>query len=131
MTRTSDDAERSDEQEWRHDRFGHDVWWLVVAKAIAIFVFLMLTVLVAILAERKLLAGCNCAPAQTGWGPRLAAKPGRRNQAGAQREHHPRRHRSIRLLCRPDHLGDSRVHRVAFIPFVRWCRCSGIARRCS
>jgi NADH-quinone oxidoreductase subunit H len=35
--------------------FGHDTWWLVVAKAIAIFVFLMLTVLVAILAERKLL----------------------------------------------------------------------------
>lgn len=35
--------------------FGHDTWWLVAAKAIAVFVFLMLTVLVAILAERKLL----------------------------------------------------------------------------
>jgi NADH-quinone oxidoreductase subunit H len=35
--------------------FGHDPWWLVVIKAIAIFVFLVLTVLVAILVERKLL----------------------------------------------------------------------------
>lgn len=35
--------------------FGHDVWWLVLGKAVAVFVFLLLTVLVAILAERKLL----------------------------------------------------------------------------
>lgn len=35
--------------------FGHDPWWLMLGKAIAVFVFLLLTVLVAILAERKLL----------------------------------------------------------------------------
>jgi len=35
--------------------FGHDPWWLILAKAIAVFAFLLLTVLVAILAERKLL----------------------------------------------------------------------------
>lgn len=35
--------------------FGLDPWWLVLAKAVAVFVFLMLTVLVAILMERKLL----------------------------------------------------------------------------
>ncbi len=35
--------------------FGHDPWWLVVVKAVAVFVFLMLTVLVAILLERKVL----------------------------------------------------------------------------
>jgi NADH-quinone oxidoreductase subunit H len=35
--------------------FGHDPWWLVVGKAVAIFVFLVLTVLVVILAERKVL----------------------------------------------------------------------------
>jgi NADH-quinone oxidoreductase subunit H len=35
--------------------FGHDPWWLMLAKALAIFVFLLLTVLVAILAERKIL----------------------------------------------------------------------------
>ncbi|WP_059021615.1 NADH-quinone oxidoreductase subunit NuoH [Mycobacterium sp. M26] len=35
--------------------FGHDPWWLILAKALAIFVFLLLTVLVAILAERKIL----------------------------------------------------------------------------
>jgi NADH-quinone oxidoreductase subunit H len=35
--------------------FGHDPWWLVVAKCIAIFVFLLLTVLVAILVERRVL----------------------------------------------------------------------------
>ncbi|MGK2866773.1 MAG: NADH-quinone oxidoreductase subunit H, partial [Mycobacterium sp.] len=35
--------------------FGHDPWWLMLAKSLAIFVFLLLTVLVAILAERKIL----------------------------------------------------------------------------
>lgn len=36
--------------------FGHDPWWLVVGKAVAVFAFLLLTVLAAILAERKILA---------------------------------------------------------------------------
>jgi NADH-quinone oxidoreductase subunit H len=35
--------------------FGHDPWWLMLAKAIGIFGFLVLTVLSAILIERKLL----------------------------------------------------------------------------
>ncbi|MGE2721020.1 NADH-quinone oxidoreductase subunit NuoH [Mycolicibacterium celeriflavum] len=35
--------------------FGHDPWWLILAKALAIFAFLMLSVLTAILIERKLL----------------------------------------------------------------------------
>ena len=35
--------------------FGHDPIWLIVIKAVAIFVFLLLTVLAAILIERKLL----------------------------------------------------------------------------
>ncbi len=35
--------------------FGHDPWWLVLGKAVGIFVFLLLTVLVAILLERKVL----------------------------------------------------------------------------
>lgn len=35
--------------------FGHDPWWLLLGKAVAIFAFLLLTVLVAILAERKIL----------------------------------------------------------------------------
>ncbi|WP_102142523.1 NADH-quinone oxidoreductase subunit NuoH [Mycobacterium sp. QGD 101] len=33
-----------------------DTWWLVAAKAVAVFVFLLLTVLVAILVERRVLA---------------------------------------------------------------------------
>jgi NADH-quinone oxidoreductase subunit H len=36
--------------------FGHDTWWLVAAKAVAVFVFLLVTVLVAILVERRVLA---------------------------------------------------------------------------
>jgi NADH-quinone oxidoreductase subunit H len=44
--------------------FGQDTWWLVAAKAIAVFVFLVLTVLVAILAERKILGRM-----QLRWGP--------------------------------------------------------------
>jgi NADH-quinone oxidoreductase subunit H len=35
--------------------FGHDPWWLVLAKALGVFVFCLLTVLVAILVERKVL----------------------------------------------------------------------------
>src|SRR3954463_8428270 len=35
--------------------FGHDPWWLVLGKALGVFVFLLLTVLVAILVERKVL----------------------------------------------------------------------------
>ncbi len=35
--------------------FGHDPWWLMLAKAWRVFVFLLLTVLVAILVERKVL----------------------------------------------------------------------------
>ena len=36
--------------------FGHDPWWLVLAKALGVFVFLVLTVLVAILLERRVLS---------------------------------------------------------------------------
>ncbi|MDJ0391828.1 NADH-quinone oxidoreductase subunit NuoH [Rhodococcus sp. G-MC3] len=36
--------------------FGTDPWWLVVGKAVAVFVFLILTPLIAILAERKVMA---------------------------------------------------------------------------
>ncbi|MFY9491377.1 MAG: NADH-quinone oxidoreductase subunit NuoH, partial [Mycobacterium sp.] len=35
--------------------FGLDPWWLILVKAVAVFAFLLLTVLVAILVERKLL----------------------------------------------------------------------------
>ncbi|RUP28025.1 MAG: NADH-quinone oxidoreductase subunit NuoH [Mycolicibacterium sp.] len=35
--------------------FGHDPWWLILVKAGVVFVFLLLTVLVAILVERKVL----------------------------------------------------------------------------
>ena len=35
--------------------FGHDPWWLMLGKALGVFVFLLLTVLVAILVERKVL----------------------------------------------------------------------------
>ena len=36
-------------------QFGHDPWWLILAKSLGIFVFLLLTVLAAILIERKIL----------------------------------------------------------------------------
>ena len=44
--------------------FGHDTWWLILAKSLLVFVFLVLTVLVAILAERKILGRM-----QLRWGP--------------------------------------------------------------
>ncbi len=36
--------------------FGHDPWWLIVGKALAVFVFLMMIPLVAVYAERKVVA---------------------------------------------------------------------------
>jgi NADH-quinone oxidoreductase subunit H len=49
--------------------FGHDTWWLVLGKSLAIFVFLMLTVLVAILVERKLLGRMQLRPGPNRVGP--------------------------------------------------------------
>jgi NADH-quinone oxidoreductase subunit H len=52
--------------------FGHDTWWLVLGKSLAIFAFLMLTVLVAIVAERKLLGRMQLRPGPNRVGPKGA-----------------------------------------------------------
>lgn len=49
--------------------FGHDPWWLVLAKALGVFVFLLLTVLAAILIERKVLGRMQMRPGPNRVGP--------------------------------------------------------------
>ncbi|OHU01623.1 NADH-quinone oxidoreductase subunit NuoH [Mycobacterium syngnathidarum] len=49
--------------------FGHDPWWLILAKALGVFVFLLLTVLSAILIERKVLGRMQRRPGPNRVGP--------------------------------------------------------------
>ncbi|BBY54662.1 NADH-quinone oxidoreductase subunit NuoH [Mycobacterium koreense] len=50
--------------------FGNDVWWLIVAKAVAVFVYLLLTVLFAIVIERKVLGHMQMRPGPNRVGPK-------------------------------------------------------------
>jgi NADH-quinone oxidoreductase subunit H len=51
--------------------FGHDPWWLVIIKVLVIFIFLMVTVLLTIWAERRILGRMQNRP-----GPNRAGKFG-------------------------------------------------------
>ena len=50
--------------------FGNDIWWLIIAKAVAVFAYLVLTVLVAIIIERKVLGRMQMRPGPNRVGPR-------------------------------------------------------------
>ncbi len=49
--------------------FGRDPWWLILVKAVLVFAFLVLTVLVAILIERKIMAYMQNRVGPDRWGP--------------------------------------------------------------
>src|SRR5438105_902223 len=49
--------------------FGHDLWWLVVLKVVAIFAFLMLSTLFMIWAERRVIGRMQQRPGPNRAGP--------------------------------------------------------------
>jgi NADH-quinone oxidoreductase subunit H len=49
--------------------FGHDPWWLIGAKALVLFVFLLLTVLAAVWAERRIIGRMQLRPGPNRAGP--------------------------------------------------------------
>ncbi|EUA33662.1 NADH dehydrogenase family protein [Mycobacterium xenopi 3993] len=111
--------------------FGHDTWWLILAKSIAVFVFLVLTVLAAILFERKLLGRMQMryGPNRVGpWGYlqsladgiKLALKEGI-TPLGVDRP--------VYVLA-PIISTIPALTAFAFIPFGPRCRFSVIVRRC-
>ena len=51
--------------------FGHDTWWLIALKVVAIFAFLMITTLMTIWAERRVIGRMQSRP-----GPNRAGKFG-------------------------------------------------------
>ena len=91
--------------------FGHDPWWLILVKAVAVFAFLLLTVLVAILVERKLLGRMQMRYGPNRVGPfGLLQSLADGDQAGTQGGPDPRRRRQADLPYGAGHLGDHRDH---------------------
>ena len=118
---------------YRPDSFGHDPWWLVLGKALAIFVFLMLNVLVAILVERKILGWMQLRPGPNRVGPWGALQSLADGIKLALKESiTPARRRQVRVPCGAGHLGRSpRSPRSRSSRSAPRCRCSATARRCS
>ena len=49
------------------DALAETPWWLSAAKAVVIFGFLVVSTLVMIWAERRVVAGCSSGSVRTGW----------------------------------------------------------------
>ena len=78
--------------------FGHDPWWLVIIKAVLIFVILVLLTLFNIWWERRVVARMQHRIGPNVHGPvRPAAEPRRRREAGAEGGHHPEGRRQAGL----------------------------------
>ena len=93
--------------------FSQDNGWVVLGKALVVFVFLVVTTLVMIWAERRVVGADAVPPGPEPDRPvRPAPVPRRRRQAGAEGGHHPEGRRQGRLRAGADHLGDDVLPRV-------------------
>ncbi len=115
------------------DQFGHDAWWLVLAKVVLIFVFLVVMTLFAIWYERKVVARMQVRPGPNRNGPfGLLQSLADGLKLAFKEDIMPKLADKVVFFFAPVISTVVRVHRVLGHPVrARSSRCSATTPRCS